>query len=239
MYSSVNIERILFMDIETVPQSAEYDCLDESMRQLWDKKASTLVRYECHGEDIRPEDLYPRAGIYAEFGKVVCISVGFIKDHKLYIKSYCGYDEKEILLQFANLVNKHFNNRDNHFCGHNIKEFDIPYLCRRMLINGINIPQIMNLMGKKTWENPHIDTLEMWKFGDYKHYTSLELLATIFDLPSPKNDIDGSDVKNVFWIEKDLDKIASYCEKDTTTVAQLFLKMTGKEIISQDNIIKK
>ena len=239
MYSDINIEKILFLDIETVSQYAEYDVLSEQIKALWDKKAASLMRYETHEDFNSPKDLYSRAGIYAEFGKVVCISVGFIRDNKLYLKSYCEDNEKTILSQFASLVNGHFNNKENHFCGHNIKEFDIPYLCRRMLVNGIEIPKIMNLMGKKTWENPHIDTMEMWKFGDFKHYTPLDLLANIFEIPSPKDDIDGSEVGMVYWNEKDLKRIATYCEKDTATVAQLFLKMTGKEIISQENIIKK
>lgn len=239
MYPDINVEKILFIDIETVSQYADYDDLDEQTKTLWDHKATVLMQHDAHKDFGSPKELYSRAGIYAEFGKVVCISVGFIRKDKLYIKSYCSNDEKDILNQFSALVKGHFNNKENHLCGHNVKEFDIPYLCRRMLINGIEIPQVMNLMGKKSWESPHIDTLEMWKFGDYKHYTPLNLLTNVFGIPSPKDDINGSDVGSVYWNEKNLTRIATYCEKDTTTVAQLFLKMTGKELITNQNIIKK
>lgn len=239
MYSSVNIERILFVDIETVPQSAGYDCLSNDMRRLWDKKAANIVRYDSGVDSSSPAHLYGRAGIYAEFGKVVCVSVAFIRDGKLYVKSYTSHIEGEVLSAFAALVDKYFGTAECRLCGHNLKEFDLPYLCRRMIVNGVTIPKVMNLMGRKSWDNPHIDTLDMWKFGDYKHYTSLELLATTMGIPSPKDDIDGSEVAAVYWNDKDLARIATYCEKDTITVAQLFLKMTGQEPISQECIIIK
>ena len=239
MYSSVNIERILFVDIETVPQSAGYDCLDEDMRRLWDKKAATIIKYSNNSGDTAPQDLYERAGIYAEFGKVVCVSAAFIKDGKLYVKSYTSHIEGEILSAFSELVTKHFGTAECRLCGHNLKEFDLPYLCRRMIVNGVPVPKIMNLMGRKSWDNIHLDTLDMWKFGDYKHYTSLELLAKTMGIASPKDDIDGSEVAEVYWKDKDLNRIATYCEKDTITVAQLFLKMTGREPISQEYIIIK
>lgn len=239
MYSSVNIERILFVDIETVPQSAGYDCLSNDMRRLWDKKAANIVRYDSGVDSSSPAHLYGRAGIYAEFGKVVCVSAAFIRDGKLYVKSYTSYIEGEVLSAFAALVDKYFGTAECRLCGHNLKEFDLPYLCRRMIVNGVTIPKVMNLMGRKSWDNPHIDTLDMWKFGDYKHYTSLELLATTMGIPSPKDDIDGSEVATVYWNDKDLARIATYCEKDTITVAQLFLKMTGQEPISQECIIIK
>lgn len=239
MYSSVNIERILFVDIETVPQSAGYDCLSNDMRRLWDKKAANIVRYDSSVDSSSPAHLYGRAGIYAEFGKVVCVSAAFIRDGKLYVKSYTSHIEGEVLSAFAALVDKYFGTAECRLCGHNLKEFDLPYLCRRMIVNGVTIPKVMNLMGRKSWDNPHIDTLDMWKFGDYKHYTSLELLATTMGIPSPKDDIDGSEVAAVYWNDKDLARIATYCEKDTITVAQLFLKMTGQEPISQECIIIK
>ncbi len=239
MYSSVNIERILFVDIETVPQSAGYDCLSNDMRRLWDKKAANIVRYDSSVDSSSPAHLYGRAGIYAEFGKVVCVSAAFIRDGKLYVKSYTSHIEGEVLSAFAALVDKYFGTAECRLCGHNLKEFDLPYLCRRMIVNGVTIPKVMNLMGRKSWDNPHIDTLDMWKFGDYKHYTSLELLATTMGIPSPKDDIDGSEVATVYWNDKDLARIAAYCEKDTITVAQLFLKMTGQEPISQECIIIK
>ena len=197
------------------------------------------MRYEAYEDFNSPKDLYSRAGIYAEFGKVVCVSAAFIRDGKLYVKSYTSHIEGEVLSAFAALVDKYFGTAECRLCGHNLKEFDLPYLCRRMIVNGVTIPKVMNLMGRKSWDNPHIDTLDMWKFGDYKHYTSLELLATTMGIPSPKDDIDGSEVAAVYWNDKDLARIAAYCEKDTITVAQLFLKMTGQEPISQECIIIK
>jgi uncharacterized protein YprB with RNaseH-like and TPR domain len=239
MYSHIKIEKILFLDIETVPQQINYESLNDDMKRMWDMKVQNLVRYENHGETNSPSELYARAGIYAEFGKIICISVGYIRDNVFRIKSFYSDDEKEILINFASLVNEHFSSIEHRLCGHNLKEFDLPYICRRMLINDIKIPHIMNLSGKKPWENPHLDTLELWKFGDYKHFISLELMATIFNINSPKNDIKGKDVRDVYWKNNDLKRIVDYCEKDTLTVAQILLKITGNQLIKEENIIKK
>lgn len=233
MLNKIKIERILFIDIETVPMCSDYNQLDEKFKALWDKKSSYLIK----NEDDTPESLYERAGIYAEFGKIVCISVGFFKDNIFRIKSFYDEDESKLLSEFINLLEKYYSFKQHLLCAHNGKEFDFPYLARRILINGLKLPEILDNAGKKPWEVAHLDTLELWKFGDYKNYTSLELLAAVFDIPTPKNDIDGSEVANVFWKDNDLQRIVTYCQKDILTIAQLFLRYQGKPLIGRENVI--
>ena len=227
------MEHILFLDIETVSAVEFYEQLDARMQQLWNKKVEKLKLTEAQ----TPEQYYKNAGIYAEFGKVVCISVAYLKNNVLRIKSFYGEDEKTLLQDFANLLLNHFSKNHHHLCAHNGKEFDFPYLCRRMLINGIPIPDILNVSGKKPWETKFLDTLELWKFGDYKHYTSLDLLAAIFDIPSPKENEDGSMIYELYWQQKDYQRIKNYCEKDVLTVAQLFLRYQGKKLLENNQIV--
>ena len=227
------MENILFLDIETVSVAKSYSELDTRMQQLWDKKAEKIKQ----SEEQTAEQLYKNAGIYAEFGKVVCISVAYLKNEELRIKSFNDEQEKTLLQNFANLLNKHFSKSHHRLCAHNGKEFDFPYLCRRMLINGISIPKILNVLGKRPWETTFIDTLEMWKFGDYKHYTSLDLLSAIFNIPSPKENTDGSMVHELYWQSNDYEHIKKYCEKDVLTVAQLFLRYNGKDLLRDEQII--
>ncbi len=229
----MEIEQILFLDIETVSIMPSYFDLNERMRKLWDKKATTIAKKE---EDT-PENLYKKAAIYAEFGKIVCISVAYIQKGNLRVTSFANEDEKTLLLQFAEMLNKYYNGTNHYLCAHNGKEFDFPYICRRMLINRIKIPNILNVQGKKPWETTFLDTMELWKFGDYKHYTSLDVLAAIFNIPSPKDDIDGSQVNDVFWQEHNLKKIRTYCEKDVVTIVQIMLCYLGENIIEDKNII--
>ncbi|MEN8226132.1 MAG: 3'-5' exonuclease [Bacteroidota bacterium] len=233
MMNYIPFRKLLFLDIETVPMCATYDEMPEKYKALWDKKAGFLKKEE---EDT-PATLFPRAGIYAEFGKVVCISFGMLLDGNFRIKSFYGDDEKVILQDFATLLESKFSSKDFLLCAHNGKEFDFPYLSRRMLINGVSLPEILDLAGKKPWEVSHIDTMELWKFGDFKNYTSLELLATVFDIPTPKDDIDGSQVGKVYWEENDLDRIAIYCQKDVLTIAQLFLRYQGKELFTEEQVV--
>lgn len=238
------LDKILFLDIETVPQAATYEELPENIAHLWDEKAAQLQAKspEKYAESITPKEIFAKAaGIYSEFGKIVCISVGYIfydkeKNKHFRSKSFYGDDEKTILMNFSVLVNKFFTSKENTFCGHNIKEFDIPYICRRMLINRLPIPFAMDLSGKKPWEVNFLDTLEMWKFGDYKNYTSLKLLTAIFDIPTPKDDIDGSQVAEVYHKEKNIQRIATYCEKDVLATAQLLLRFCNEDLISTQNI---
>ena len=235
MLHKLNLDDILFLDIETVPLHQQYSELSAEAQMLWEEK----TRYQ-RKEEFSAEEFYDRAGIWAEFGKIVCISVGYFsfrhQQRTFRVTSFTG-EEKELLEDFSRLVNEHFSRPNKLFCAHNGKEFDFPYISRRMIINGIEIPQKLQLFGKKPWEIPHLDTMEMWKFGDYKHYTSLKLLAHILGIPSPKDDIDGSEVRNVFYNEGDIDRIATYCEKDTITVAQILLRFRNDILLDDDEIL--
>jgi len=235
MLENIKIEDVLFLDIETTPAYSSYSELPDNYKKLWDKKAQHLFK----SEDDTSENIYNRAGIYSEFGKIICISVGIVKDGKLWLKSFFDHDEFILLTEFAEMLKKSFYKPNQLLCAHNGKEFDYPYIGRRMLINGIKPPVILDLAGKKPWEVQLLDTMELWKFGDYKNYTSLELLAAVFGIASPKNDICGSDVAKVYWIENDLERIVEYCQKDVVTIVQIFLKYQCKEILSEDNICIK
>jgi len=230
-FNRKNLDNILFLDIETVPFHAQYHELSDEGKQLWDLKSASMSRYYTD-QEIEPDQMYDmKSGIFAEFAKIICISVGYIKvgsEIAIRVKSFSG-EEKELLTEFGALLDKHFDNPNkDYLCGHNIKEFDIPFICRRMIINGVEFPKLLNISNKKPWElNYLLDTLHMWKFGDFKNYTSLRLLAYCLGIPSPKDDIDGSQVAKVYYEEKDLDRIVTYCEKDVVTTARVFLKMTG------------
>lgn len=234
MIHKLNLEDILFLDIETVPETSHFSELDATKQLLWDLKS----RYQ-RGE-VSAEDFYDRAGIWAEFGKIICISVGYFKFHgdirMFRVTSYHG-DEIDILKEFNNLLLSHFNHSRHLLCAHNGKEFDFPYMARRMIIHNLTLPSKLNLFGKKPWEVPHLDTLELWKFGDYKTFTSLKLLTYVLGIPSPKDDIDGSEVYRVYYKENDIGRITTYCEKDVIAVAQIFLRLRGDAILD-DNEIK-
>ncbi len=236
MLDTINFQKILFLDIETVPETADFDNLSELKQTLFTKKTA----YQRKEDDISPSDFYNHAGIWAEFGKIICISVGFFtmeqEQQKFRVTSFSG-DEKQLLQDFKKLLDTHFNTKEHLLCAHNGKEFDFPYIARRMIINRIDLPEKLNLFGKKPWEVPHLDTLELWKFGDYKHYTSLQLLTQILDIPSPKEDIDGSQVAEVYYRENDLERIVKYCERDTVAVAQVLLRYKNKPILSDKDII--
>ena len=234
MIEKINLNNILFLDIETVPEEENFNILDDEMKQLWEQK--TLYQRK---EEFTPEEFYDHAGIWAEFGKIICISVGYFANkgdvRNFRVTSFFG-EEKKILIDFSSLLDTHFDQAQHVLCGHNAKEFDIPFLARRMIINQVAIPNKLNLFGKKPWEIPHLDTLELWKFGDYKHFTSLKLLTKILGIPSPKGDIDGSQVAHVFYVEKDIDRIVIYCEKDVIAVAQIFLRLRREELLIEDEI---
>jgi len=232
------IENILFLDIETVPVYPDYNDLPERFKILWDKKAEQLNSHKT--ELFKPDEIYQRAGIYAEFGKIICISAACVVEENgqrcVKGKSFSGDDEKKILEDFAQLLNKYYSSPDKLLCAHNGKEFDFPYIARRMLINGISVPETLNTAGKKPWEVNHLDTMELWKFGDYKSYSSLNLLTAVFDIPSPKDDIDGSEVGHVYWNEHNLQRIVTYCQKDVVAIIQLFLRYQGEKLIEDKNI---
>jgi 3'-5' exonuclease len=231
MLEQYDLNNLMVLDIETVPQYSSHDQLSEHMKKLWDHK----TQYQRKEETA--EEFYERAGIWAEFGKIICISVGiFTKSGAtgLRVKSFSSHDEKELLIKFADLLRSQPSNLI--LCAHNGKEFDFPYICRRMLINGVQMPPQLEISGKKPWEVNHLDTMELWKFGDYKSYTSLSLLTAIFDIPTPKDDIDGSMVGHVYWAENNLERIATYCQKDVIATAQLLRRYRGEELISDDYI---
>jgi 3'-5' exonuclease len=235
MLEQINIENILFIDIETAPQFARHDEMPEKFKELWEKKSAYF-----RNENQSPSEIYQRAGIYAEFGKIICISVGTIYQKKgeqrFRVKSYAGHDERKLLLEFVNMLDNYTKNGLIKLCAHNGQEFDYPYIARRCLINSVAIPKILDIAGAKPWDikDTLLDTLQLWKFGDYKNYTSLELLCAVFEIPTPKDDIDGSQVASVYWDEKNLDRIVLYCEKDVFALAQLFLRYQGKNILSAD-----
>ena len=235
MIDKIPLEDILFLDIETVPESDDFSKLNEVTKLLWEEK----TRYQ-RKDDFTPEAFYEKAGIWAEFGKIICISVGYFNISsglkKFRVTSFYG-EEKQILLDFKNLLQSQFNQSKHKLCGHNSKEFDIPFIARRMIIHNITLPDKLNLFGKKPWEIPNLDTMDLWKFGDYKHFTSLKLLTHVLGIPTPKDDISGDKVRQVYYEENDLDRIVSYCEKDTIAVAQLLLKLQNKPLLEIDEIL--
>ncbi|MFZ4634898.1 MAG: 3'-5' exonuclease [Saprospiraceae bacterium] len=245
-FDAFDLYNILFLDIETVPSVADFEDLPEDMQELWGVKCRQLLkRPETEIEYDEMAELFAeRAGIYAEFGRIICISVGFLtkgaegEKPVMRVKSFANTIEASLLEDFSELLAKHFNNPDRFaMCGHNIKEFDVPYICRRMLVNQLPLPRMLDIAGRKPWETKHLlDTLEMWKFGDNKNFTSLRLLTALFDIPSPKDDIDGSDVARVFWEDGDLDRIATYCEKDVIATTQLFLRLKRLPLLEQEQV---
>ena len=226
MLKTINLQNILFLDIETVPEHESFFDLDDEKQHLFDLK----TQYQ-RKDDYTPDEFYERAGIWAEFGKIVCISVGYFAfkngERQFRTTSFYG-DEKKLLIDFSNLLNTHFNLPQHVLCGHNAKEFGFPFIAR---------PTILNLFGKKPWEIAHLDTMEMWKFGDYKHFSSVRLLTKVLNIPSPKDDIDGSEVAEVYYKEKDIDRIVIYCEKDVVAVAQIFLRFRNESILVEDEIL--
>jgi DNA polymerase elongation subunit (family B) len=235
MLDRINLKNVLVLDIETVPQYSAYDELPEEWKELWKKKMQRELK-----EGLTPDGLYQRAGIYAEFGKIICICAGYFYDNgsglSFRVKAFYGDDEKDVLCEFSDTLNKTFSTDEHMLCGHNSREFDFPYIARRCLVNGLPIPLLLDNAGKKPWEVQLADTMDMWKFGDYKSYTSLNLLASVFGVDSPKDDIDGSMVWSTYWHDKDLERIKNYCMKDVVTVAQLLLKFKGMELMKQENI---
>lgn len=230
---------LLLLDIETVPAFPAFTALDKSWQTLFlDKVAKTVP------EDMQPEEIYrKKAGILAEFGKIVCISTAFFyetedRQLQLKMKSIYGDDEVEILRIFTDLCNKMYqHHRHFQFGGHNIKEFDIPYICRRLLINRMPLPEYLQLHDKKPWEVKMFDTLNWWKFGDNKNYISLHLLASVLGIPTSKSDIDGSMVQDVYYNDKDLLRIVAYCQRDVIVTANIVLRFKGLPLLTDDRVV--
>ena len=234
MLEKTPLDRVLFLDIETVPQTYQFPDLEETTRKLFEAKTRFMQNEEKSFEELYND----RGGIYAEFGKIICISVGFVHEtrtgNEIRMKSFYHDDEETLLKQFVNLLEN--NPKYAILCGHNAKEFDFPYICRRLLINGMKLPNVLDIAGKKPWEISHLDTLELWKFGDYKAFTSLALLCHVFQIPTPKDDISGADVARVYYEEQDLERIKVYCEKDVVALIQLFLRMRGNSLVDEGSI---
>ncbi|MDP3567296.1 3'-5' exonuclease [Sediminibacterium sp.] len=228
--TKTDIEKILFIDIETVPLVYKYDELDENTKELWNKKWQ-------YNKEVSAEQQYNKAGVYAEFSKVVCIGLGFYNQNKFRVKTISSNNEVDILNQFADLLKSHFNTYSHLLCAHNGKEFDFPFLCRRFLINNLSLPKTLQIQGLKPWEVKHIDTMDLWKFGDVKNFSSLNLLAHVFGIPSPKDEIDGSMVSKTFYEEKNLEKIAKYCQKDVITLARVYNRFVGLGNLPDEDII--
>jgi uncharacterized protein YprB with RNaseH-like and TPR domain len=235
MLDNIKVEDVMFLDIETVPESSSFEHLDSLKQNLWEKKSR-----QFRTSDQTAEDVYERAGIYSEFGKIICISVGIIREKNPVIfrlKSFFGKDEKLLLSEFSGMLLKFSKaHKEALLCAHNGKEFDFPYIARRMIINGLIIPEILDNAGKKPWEIKLLDTMDLWKFGDYKNYTSLDLLTTVLGIPTPKDDIDGSMVAGIYYDEDNIQRIVQYCEKDVLAIARVLLRFMNLTGIDEDNI---
>lgn len=247
MLEHIDISQILFFDIETVCQKASLEELSDSMQEQWRYKAAKMSKL-AEGDVFTDEDaalsFKGRAALYAEFGKIICISVGVAHPDKggspkVRLKSFAGHDEKQLLIDFSRLLAQYYNNPARHYlCGHNIRDFDVPYVCRRLLINGLPSPSLLDVAGKKPWETKHLlDTMDMWRFGDGRSYASLKMLAAVLDFPSPKDDIDGSQVGRVYWEEDGLERITHYCEKDVLATMQLFRRYQLQPLLEDDQVI--
>jgi hypothetical protein len=235
--SARDLTKILFLDIETVPQHYTWSQLDEKSAKLFSDK----TRFEQERNARTAEEIYgDKGGILAEFGKIICIGVGSL--HKvgdglaMRVTAFHGDDEATVLEQFTELLNKHYNTDEHWLCGHNGKEFDFPYIARRCVVNRIRLPRLLDIAGLKPWEVGHLDTMNLWSFGDRKAYTSLALLTHILGIPTPKDDITGADVARVYYVDNDLERIADYCKKDVVATTQLFLRLTGRDVVDEVNI---
>ncbi len=238
MNLNINLRDILFLDIETVPEVANFKELSEEKQELFALK--TAYQRSKDENEISPEDFYDNAGIWAEFGKIICISVGYLnikkQEKEFRTRSFIG-EEKKLLVEFSVFLTRYFNEPKHLLCAHNGKEFDFPYIARRMVIQQVALPKILNLFGRKPWEVQHLDTMELWKFGDYKHYTSIKLLTEILGIPSPKDDIDGSMVRHTYYNEQAIEKIKIYCEKDVVAVVQILLRLNNEPILKKEQIV--
>lgn len=238
MLSHIPLNKILFLDIETVPVHYKFNDLEPRAMDLWTAK----TRWVQEREEKSPEEVYERAGIYAEFAKIVCISLGYFHEqegeYSFRLTSLHGHDEKGILTSLSALLKKFFKDRDSLLCAHNGKEFDFPFIARRYIINAIKLPEVMDLAGKKPWEVQHLDTMDLWKFGDYKHYTSLDLISYCLGIPSPKQDITGADVARVYYEDQDLERIKEYCERDVITIAQVIQRFKGLDLMREADVVR-
>ncbi|MBP6022594.1 ribonuclease H-like domain-containing protein [Ferruginibacter sp.] len=235
---NIVLENLILIDIETVPQHPDFDLLNDEWKQLWQEKTQRSLP-----DFTSPAEFYPqRAGVMAEFAKIICISMGYFTKQgnalQLRLKSFYGDDEKVLLKSFVTVLNQvETKNNKWSFAGHNIKEFDIPFICRRLLVNSLPIPPYLDFQNMKPWDTNMVDTFQYWRFGDYKNYTSLKLLAAAMGVPSPKDDIDGSMVADVYWKEKNLDRIVTYCQKDVVTTGNIILRFKNMELLKEEQVV--
>lgn len=235
---NIKLDNLLLIDIETVPQHPSFELLSEDWKHLWEEKTQRSLPDFTSAAEFYPQ----RAGVMAEFAKIVCISIGYFTKQdnalQLRLKSFYGDEEKKLLQDFIGTVNQ-MEAKNNKWCfaGHNIKEFDIPFICRRLVINSLPIPPYLDFQNMKPWDTNMIDTFQYWRFGDYKNYTSLKLLAAALGVPSPKDDIDGSMVADVYWKEKNIERIATYCQKDVVTTGNIILRFKNMELVKAENVV--
>ncbi len=239
MLQHAKLQNILFIDIETVPVVPKFGELSEEMQKLWSYRVNRYKPLEVDDSEY----YFEKAGVYAEFGKIICISAGFFTHkneegpYSFRVKSFYGEEEKGILEDFLSLLQNYYNNPARYFlCGHNIRDFDIPFICRRSVIHQLQLPDMLDINGLKPWELPYLDTLRTWKFGEYRNLTSLHLLTTLLDIPSPKGDMEGKDVARVYWEEENLERIHKYCQQDVVAIAQLLLRFKRLPLIDSEYI---
>lgn len=237
------LNQLLIIDIETVSQYPGFECMDDSWKQLWQEKVMKILPAGVSAAEFYLQ----RAGVMAEFAKIICISVGWLKQDEsgvdMFLRSFFGNDEHELLSKFIVAMNER-NEGLNDWCfvGHNIKEFDIPFICRRLLVHGLPIPNYLDFQNKKPWETNLIDTFQYWRFGDYKNYTSLKLLSAVLQVPSSKEDIDGSMVGALYWAsdpveqQNNVHRIVAYCQQDVVATGNILLRFKGMSLLNQQQI---
>ncbi|OWY22514.1 3'-5' exonuclease [Sphingobacteriales bacterium UPWRP_1] len=244
MLSNIDMAAILFLDIETVPMVKQWTDLSPEMQTLWQYRTNRFK--QSVDDDLTEEDyFFKKSGVYAEFGKVVCISAGIYRHPKnagdapsFRLKSFAGHDEAQLLTDFLQMLQTRFDPDRFYLCGHNIREFDVPYLCRRAIINGLPLPTILDVNALKPWELRFLDTMQLWKFGDYKNFTSLHLLTHLLNIPSPKEEMEGSHVAQVYWHQENgLERIANYCQQDVLAVAQVALRFKGMPLLTPEQVV--
>ncbi|SEK96421.1 3'-5' exonuclease [Parapedobacter koreensis] len=233
MLELLDLQQVFVLDIETVPQKTTYKELPPHFQELWAHKAKNILQ---EGESAA--DVYHTAGLHAEFGKIICLSVGIFYQRYgrmgFRVKSFMQADEKELLTDFSTLLRR--QPASLVLCGHNGKSFDFPYICKRIIINGLALPPQLDISGKKPWEINHLDTMELWRFGDFRNNVSLNLIAAVLGIPTPKDDISGEDVYQVYYEENNLERIRIYCEKDVITTAQILRRLRSEPLIDLDDI---
>lgn len=230
MIKKEDLNNLLYFDVETAGKYESYEDLalqNPRLAKLWEKRAKYFRANTLGMEEMGDSEIYSqKSGLEPEFGRVVCVSFGVWDGENHRLTSFYGDNEQEILEKtakiFSNAVSKGMK-----ICGHNIKMFDVPFLGKKMIFSGIDVPQNLLLWDKKPWEVPILDTAEFFSFGSWSHkFLGLDLLACSLGIESPKEDIDGSQVHNTFWGEKNYERIMEYCEKDVLTVMDVLKKVS-------------